>query len=121
MPEPMFNSAVESLPLESKGKVRDMYGAGDDHMLIVATDRLSAFDVVFPSPIPGKGGLPGKVNRKNIALSLFDLKNDVGETTNVANKHPEVVKRLMQYAEEMRKDLGHGADAGPGRRPIGRS
>jgi len=43
------------LPLVTKGKVRDIYTAGDDHLLIVTTDRLSAFDVVLPDPIPGKG------------------------------------------------------------------
>jgi len=57
MPEPMFNSAMESLPLLNRGKVRDLYGAGDDHLLIVTSDRLSAFDVVLPTPIPGKGNV----------------------------------------------------------------
>ncbi len=75
----------------------------------------------YNSPTPGKGGIPGKANRKNIELSLFDLESDVGETTNVADKHPDVVARLLRYAEEMRKDLGHGADKGSGRRPIGSS
>lgn len=55
MPDAMFNSAVESLPLLNRGKVRDLYSAGDDHLLIVTSDRLSAFDVVLPTPIPGKG------------------------------------------------------------------
>ncbi|HJN09511.1 MAG TPA: sulfatase [Pirellulaceae bacterium] len=75
----------------------------------------------YNSPTPGKGGIPGKGQRKNIELSLFDLESDIGETTNVADKHADVVERLMRYDEEMRKDLGHGATAGPGRRPIGRS
>ena len=46
-----------SLPLLHRGKVRDIYAAGDDHLLIVTTDRLSAFDVVLPDPIPGKGAV----------------------------------------------------------------
>ena len=41
--------------LRARGKVRDIYDAGDDHLLLVATDRISAFDVVLPDPIPDKG------------------------------------------------------------------
>ncbi|MCB1733882.1 MAG: phosphoribosylaminoimidazolesuccinocarboxamide synthase [Gammaproteobacteria bacterium] len=52
---PLFESTIKSLPLIHKGKVRDIYSVDDDHMLIVTTDRLSAFDVVLPTPIPGKG------------------------------------------------------------------
>ncbi|MGH8658099.1 MAG: phosphoribosylaminoimidazolesuccinocarboxamide synthase [Gammaproteobacteria bacterium] len=52
---PLFDSDIRSLPLVSKGKVRDIYALEDDHLLIVTTDRLSAFDVVLPDPIPGKG------------------------------------------------------------------
>ena len=55
MVDTLFNSALKSLPLLNRGKVRDIYGAGDDHLLIVASDRLSAFDVVLPTAIPGKG------------------------------------------------------------------
>ena len=52
---PLFESQVQSLPLLGRGKVRDIYAVGDDHLLIVTTDRLSAFDVILPDPIPGKG------------------------------------------------------------------
>ncbi len=51
----MFESRISGLPLVHRGKVRDNYAIGDDRLLIVATDRLSAFDVVLPDPIPGKG------------------------------------------------------------------
>jgi phosphoribosylaminoimidazole-succinocarboxamide synthase len=51
----MFESSLTSLPLIARGKVRDIYAVGDDRLLIVTTDRLSAFDVVMPTPIPGKG------------------------------------------------------------------
>ena len=51
----MFESSIKSLPLIARGKVRDIYAVGDDRLLIVTTDRLSAFDVVMPTPIPGKG------------------------------------------------------------------
>ncbi len=53
--EALFESSLRSLPLLHRGKVRDNYAIGDDRMLIVASDRLSAFDVVLPDPIPGKG------------------------------------------------------------------
>ncbi len=53
----LFDSNLTSLPLIHRGKVRDIYAVGDDHMLIVTTDRLSAFDVVLPTAIPGKGAI----------------------------------------------------------------
>jgi phosphoribosylaminoimidazole-succinocarboxamide synthase len=51
----VFETSIRSLPLLGRGKVRDIYAVGDDKLLIVTTDRLSAFDVVLPTPIPGKG------------------------------------------------------------------
>jgi phosphoribosylaminoimidazole-succinocarboxamide synthase len=51
----LYESSIKSLPLLGRGKVRDMYAVGRDHLLIVTTDRLSAFDVVLPDPIPDKG------------------------------------------------------------------
>ncbi len=53
----LFESDLKSLKLRHRGKVRDIYDIDDRHMLIVTTDRLSAFDVVLPDPIPGKGAL----------------------------------------------------------------
>jgi phosphoribosylaminoimidazole-succinocarboxamide synthase len=54
---PLFESTLESLPLLGRGKVRDIYAVGEDKLLIVTTDRLSAFDVILPDPIPGKGAV----------------------------------------------------------------
>ena len=53
----LFESTLRSLPLLGRGKVRDIYAVGDDKLLIVTTDRLSAFDVILPDPIPGKGAV----------------------------------------------------------------
>ena len=53
----LLNSSITSLPLLARGKVRDNYAVGDDRILMIATDRLSAFDVVMGEPIPGKGEL----------------------------------------------------------------
>ncbi|MBL8487057.1 MAG: phosphoribosylaminoimidazolesuccinocarboxamide synthase [Rhodocyclaceae bacterium] len=55
MNAPLFETSITSLPLIGRGKVRDIYAVGDDQLLIVTTDRLSAFDVILPDPIPGKG------------------------------------------------------------------
>jgi phosphoribosylaminoimidazole-succinocarboxamide synthase len=55
MSQALYESSIKSLPLLGRGKVRDNYAVGDDKMLIVTSDRLSAFDVVLPDPIPGKG------------------------------------------------------------------
>ena len=51
----LYESTITSLPLLGRGKVRDNFAVGDDKMLIVTSDRLSAFDVILPDPIPGKG------------------------------------------------------------------
>ncbi|MBZ0248618.1 MAG: phosphoribosylaminoimidazolesuccinocarboxamide synthase [Burkholderiales bacterium] len=51
----LFESSIRSLPLVARGKVRDIYAVGDDKLLLVATDRLSAYDVIMPTPIPEKG------------------------------------------------------------------
>ena len=51
----LHQSNIRSLPLLARGKVRDMYAVGEDKLLIVASDRISAFDVILDDPIPGKG------------------------------------------------------------------
>jgi phosphoribosylaminoimidazole-succinocarboxamide synthase len=51
----MYESSIRSLPLVARGKVRDIYAVGDDKLLVVTTDRLSAYDVILPTPVPEKG------------------------------------------------------------------
>jgi phosphoribosylaminoimidazole-succinocarboxamide synthase len=63
----MLQSSIRSLPLLARGKVRDNYAVGQDRILMVASDRLSAFDVVLGEPIPGKGELLTRM-----ALFWFD-------------------------------------------------
>src|SRR5881396_1839577 len=53
----LLQSSLHSLPLLARGKVRDNYAVGNDRILMVASDRLSAFDVIMGEPIPGKGEL----------------------------------------------------------------
>lgn len=57
MREALYESKLTSVPLLNRGKVRDIYQAGDEHLIIVTSDRLSAFDVVLPDAIPGKGAV----------------------------------------------------------------
>ena len=52
---PLFESNISSLPLLGRGKVRDIYAVSDELLLIITSDRLSAFDVILPDPVPGKG------------------------------------------------------------------
>ena len=63
----LHTSALTSLPLLARGKVRDNYAVGDDRILMVASDRISAFDVIMGQPIPGKGAL-----LTQMALFWFD-------------------------------------------------
>ena len=63
----VLNTQLHSLPLIARGKVRDLYAVGADRMLMVASDRLSAFDVVMKAPVPGKGRL-----LTQMALFWFD-------------------------------------------------
>jgi phosphoribosylaminoimidazole-succinocarboxamide synthase len=53
--EAILETKLVSLPFLHRGKVRDLYAVGDDKLLVIQTDRLSAFDVILPTPIPGKG------------------------------------------------------------------
>lgn len=59
----VFETHLPGLKLLSRGKVRDIYDVDDSHMLIATTDRLSAFDVVLPQPIPGKGEVLTRVSK----------------------------------------------------------
>ena len=68
----LFESAISELPLVARGKVRDIYGVDDNHLLLVTSDRLSAYDVVLPDPIPGKGEV-----LTNISLFWFEMMADL--------------------------------------------
>ena len=59
----VYETNVSGLELLGRGKVRDVYAVDDEHLLIVATDRISAFDVVLPDPIPGKGAVLAELSR----------------------------------------------------------
>ena len=68
----MFQSYIPHLKLLGRGKVRDIYEADDQHLLIVATDRLSAYDVIMQNPIPGKGEI-----LTSLSNFWFDMMSDL--------------------------------------------
>ena len=68
----VFETSIPELPLIARGKVRDIYSLDDNHLLIVTTDRLSAYDVVLPNPVPGKGEVLTK-----ISLFWFNMMQDI--------------------------------------------
>jgi len=98
-PTALHTSALTSLPLLARGKVRDNYAVGEDRILMVASDRLSAFDVIMGEPIPGKGAL-----LTQMALFWFDklghivpnhLTGDAPESVVSAAEVPQVQGRSM--------------------------
>lgn len=102
----LYESKITSLPLVQRGKVRDIYAVGDDHLLIVTTDRISAFDVILPDPIPGKGAVltatsnfwferMGDVIDNHLSsLSLEDVLQNAAERAQVEGR-AIVVKKLQ--------------------------
>jgi len=107
----LFESSLHSVPLIARGKVRDLYAVGDDHLLLVATDRLSAFDVVLPDPIPGKGAMLTALSNFWFArfrdrvpnhlsdLRLEDVLTDPAERAQVAGR-AVIVRRLKPLMVE---------------------
>jgi phosphoribosylaminoimidazole-succinocarboxamide synthase len=99
MTSALHTSALTSLPLLARGKVRDNYAVGNDRILMVASDRLSAFDVIMGEPIPGKGEL-----LTQMALFWFDklghlcpnhLTGEAPESVVTAAEVPQVANRSM--------------------------
>jgi phosphoribosylaminoimidazole-succinocarboxamide synthase len=89
----LLESRLYSLPLLARGKVRDNYAVGDDRLLMVASDRLSAFDVILGEPIPGKGELLTQV-----ALFWFDKLRDV-VPNHLTGDDPLSVVALDEHAQ----------------------
>ena len=111
MLETLYESTLKSLPLLARGKVRDVYAVDDEHLLMVTTDRLSAFDVILPDPIPGKGAVLTAVSNfwfkrtQDIIpnhlseLSLAEVLPDENERAEVAGR-AIVVKKLSALPVE---------------------
>lgn len=99
MPAPLLASRIQSLPLIHTGKVRDIYAVGDDKLLIVTTDRLSAFDVVMPTPIAGKGQVLTQVSAfwfdKLKAIVPSQALDIAPESVVAANEREQVAGRAI--------------------------
>jgi phosphoribosylaminoimidazole-succinocarboxamide synthase len=78
-PDAMYESRLTALTRLSQGKVRDIYAVDDSHLLIITTDRLSAFDVVLPDPIPGKGEVLTKLSNFWFARTAGIVRNHLAE------------------------------------------
>ena len=81
IPASLLDANLNSLPLLHKGKVRDIYDIDDKHMLIVTTDRLSAFDVILTDPIPGKGIVLNEVSNFWFEKLAHIIPNQLSEVT----------------------------------------
>lgn len=79
MPQALYQSELPHLNLLHRGKVRDIYEVDEAHLLIVASDRLSAFDVVLPQPIPGKGEVLTRVSNFWFARTRHLLPNHLAD------------------------------------------
>ena len=99
----LHTSMLSSLPLLARGKVRDNYAVGDDRILMVASDRLSAFDVIMGEPIPGKGVLLtqmalfwfDKLGPKGLAICPIHLTGEAPESVVTPAEAPQVAGRSM--------------------------
>ena len=107
----LYESRLPHLELLHRGKVRDLYRIDAEHLLIVASDRLSAFDVVLPQPIPGKGEVLTRVSRfwfgrighlvsnQLTAISVDEVVTDPGERAQLGDR-ALVVRRLQPLPVE---------------------
>lgn len=101
-------TTISSLPQVHRGKVRDIYAVGDDHLLLIATDRVSAFDVVMPKPLPGKGILLTK-----IALFWFEfigdlIPNHLSDELTLEEVLPDATERAQAEGRSMIVKRLHG-------------
>jgi len=91
----LYESNLTSLPLIGKGKVRDIYDIDDLHMLIVTTDRISAYDAILPTPIPGKGRILTDTAQFWMKKMRDIVPNQLVEEQNLADYlTPEELKEL---------------------------
>jgi phosphoribosylaminoimidazole-succinocarboxamide synthase len=103
MTSALHTSALTSLPLLARGKVRDNYAVGDDRILMVASDRISAFDVIMGQPIPGKGELLtqmalfwfDKLGPQGLNICPIHLTGEAPESVVTPEEVPQVTGRSM--------------------------
>ena len=95
----LFETSIPDLPLIGRGKVRDIYSIDDNHLLIVTSDRLSAYDVVMPDAVPGKGEVLTKISLFWFRMMSDIIDNQLTDLT-VADviKDPELHEQLKNRA-----------------------
>ena len=95
----LFESTIPDLPLIGRGKVRDIYSVDDQHLLLVTTDRLSAYDVVMPDPVPGKGEVLTQISLFWFRMMADIIDNQLTDLT-VADvvKDPALQEQLKSRA-----------------------
>ena len=95
----LYETSIKSLPFVYRGKVRDTYAVGADKLLMITTDRLSAFDVIMAEPIPGKGQVLSRMAafwfEKLKALAPYHLTGIAPESVVAANEVGQVRSRAM--------------------------
>lgn len=93
---PLHQTEIDALPLLHRGKVRDIYAVGADHLLIVTTDRLSAFDVILPRAIAGKGRVLTELTEFWMQRFADRVPNQMAPNMRLANWLPEAQARTLQ-------------------------
>ena len=94
--QPILQTDIPELPLVARGKVRDVYAVGEDKLLMIATDRISAFDCVLGSPIPGKG-----VVLTQLSLFWFDFLSALTPNHLIASEVDEYPAELHKYRDQL--------------------
>lgn len=92
-PDALYESSLPHLNLLGRGKVRDMYEIDDSHLLIVTTDRMSAFDVIMPDPIPGKGRVLTQVSNFWFEKMRDIIPNHLADDLTLEQVVPDAVLR----------------------------
>lgn len=93
---PLTESSIPALPLVARGKVRDVYAVGEDKLLMIATDRISAFDCILGSPIPDKGRI-----LTQISLFWFELLRDIVPNHLISADVDEYPVELRTYRDQL--------------------
>lgn len=96
MPDAVLRSECPDLELIARGKVRDLYRIDAEHLLFVASDRISAFDVIMDTPIPGKGKI-----LTQLSLFWFDLLADLGPNHLVTADVAAMPAAVQRYADQL--------------------
>jgi phosphoribosylaminoimidazole-succinocarboxamide synthase len=106
MSQAVHQSRIDNLPLIARGKVRDIYQIDEQHLLFVTTDRISAFDVILPDPIPGKGTLLTQISNFWFEKSADLIPNhltDLNLADYVSKKDYELLKGRSVIVKKLRQ------------------